>query len=92
MCSERGDLSPDVLGSLAFPAAQLLCHTARSLDWRSRGAAPQAMTETRGNKEDASLSRKMVSIVSYSLCSSTMLVINKLAVHYFPVPNLVRCA
>ena len=31
-------------------------------------------------------------IVAYSVCSSTMLVANKIAVRELPVPALVRCA
>jgi len=39
--------------------------------------------------ERASLLTKAVGILSYSACSSTMLVINKLAVHYFSAPTVV---
>lgn len=42
-----------------------------------------------GEKEAASFAVKAGSILAYSICSSTMLVVNKLAVKKFPMPTVV---
>jgi GDP-mannose transporter len=44
------------------------------------------------DEDDPSSSSVMFSIVFYTVCSSVMLVANKLALHYNPVPALVVCA
>jgi len=43
-------------------------------------------------KEEAPTQSMLFSIVYYTICSSVMLVANKAAVHYVPLPGLLGCA
>jgi len=59
--------------------------------WLATVLPSAALADSAGAMAEASAQEVLVSIAAYTACSSVMLVANKAAVKYVPVPGLVAC-